>query len=176
MIGIYKITNPKGRIYIGQTRNYKKRISYYKYKCHNKQVRLFNSFDKYSFENHIIEFIEECKFEELNIRERYWQDYYDVLSENGLNCVLVETNILPRIYTKEYLLNSKIRNTGKNNPMYGIKGEKHHNSKKVICTLTNKIYNSLTECCEENNLNPKYMSRWLNGSRNNKTTYKYYGE
>jgi acyl-CoA synthetase (AMP-forming)/AMP-acid ligase II len=46
-----------------------------------------------SFEtNDTIEFIEECLVENLNERERYWQDFYDVIAENGLNCRLTATN------------------------------------------------------------------------------------
>jgi hypothetical protein len=62
---------------------------------------------------------------------------------------------------------------GDKNPMFGKTGINHHNSKKVIDTETGEIFNSLQECCDINNLNSKYMSRWLNGSRSNKTKYKY---
>ena len=37
------------------------------------------------------EIIEQCILTQLNERERYWQDYYDVLGINGLNCKLTET-------------------------------------------------------------------------------------
>ena len=174
IIGIYKITSPSGRIYIGQTRNFKKRLR--EYKClqsSTKQRRLYSSFLKYGIINHVFEFIEECLFEELNIFERKWQDYYDVTSKKGLNCTLTETNILPRFYTKEALEHCRKINLGKNNPMFGKKGILNSKSKKVIDTENNKIYHSLNECCEINNLNPKNMSRWLNGSRPNKTKYKY---
>lgn len=175
MIGIYKIINPKGRIYIGQTRNFIKRLYDYNNFKHaiKKQKRLFASFNKYGRELHIIEMIEECKFEELNIRERYWQDYYDVLSKKGLNCVLVETNLLPRVYDSEIIEHYRKINLGENNPMYGIKGSKNVKSKPVINIETGEIWESLTQCCIDNNLNPKYMSRWLNGRRHNKTNFKY---
>ena len=37
---------------------------------------------------------------------------------------------------------------GENNPMYGLKGESHPSSKKVICLNNLKIFNSTREACE----------------------------
>lgn len=91
MIGIYKITSPTNRIYIGQSIDIDIRFLYYKkLKCKN-QPLLYRSLLKYGFENHKFEIIEECSIEQLNERERYWQDYYNVLEE-GLNCMLTQTN------------------------------------------------------------------------------------
>ena len=98
MVGIYKITNPNGRVYIGQSRNIEKRFKHYfnlNCKC---QPILFNSLNKYGVNNHEFEIIEGCEIDQLNIRERYYQDLYNVIGENGLNCILTETNVLPRVY------------------------------------------------------------------------------
>lgn len=85
MIGIYKITSPSGKVYIGQSIDIKKRFKQYKSLYNSrKQVALYRSFLKYSIEKHSFEVIEECNIELLNERERYWQDFYDVL-KNGLN-------------------------------------------------------------------------------------------
>ena len=92
MIGIYKITSPSGKIYIGQTTNFTKRKNYYKNGAKPYQVRIHNSLQKYGYDAHTIEFIEECLVENLNERERYWQDFYDVIGNNGLNCRLTATN------------------------------------------------------------------------------------
>ena len=54
------------------------------------QPKLYNSFLKYGVENHKFSVIEECKLEILTERERYWQEYYDVINK-GLNCKLVTT-------------------------------------------------------------------------------------
>ena len=89
MIGIYKITSPSNRVYIGQSRNIEKRFREYKYYKGNGQNRLFYSFTKYGVNTHKFEIIEECVLSNLNIRERYWQEHYDVLSEHGLNCMYV---------------------------------------------------------------------------------------
>jgi hypothetical protein len=92
MIGIYKITSPSGKIYIGQAVNIEKRGGSYRrgVNCKN-QPRLYASLLKYSFSEHIFEVIEECIVEELNTRERHWQDFYDVLGPKGLNCRLTTT-------------------------------------------------------------------------------------
>lgn len=85
MIGIYKITNPKGKVYIGKSINIEKRLEYYKYISLRKtQHKLNNSISKYGFENHILEIIEECDEEQLNKREIYWISYYDSV-KSGLN-------------------------------------------------------------------------------------------
>jgi group I intron endonuclease len=76
MIGIYKIINPKGKTYIGQSINIEKRWNGYK-KLHCKgQHKLYNSLEKYGPENHVFEIIEECKLEELDNREIFWKKLY----------------------------------------------------------------------------------------------------
>ena len=91
LIGIYKITSPSNKIYIGQSLNILRRFNNYKRieDCKT-QIKLYNSLKKYGTENHIFEIIEECPLENLNTRERYWQDFYKVL-EGGLNCKLTKT-------------------------------------------------------------------------------------
>ena len=84
MIGIYKITSPSNKIYIGQTTNYSKRHNAYKnHKC-KRQPKLFASIEKYGFINHTIEIVKECQVEDLNYYERYYQEYYESVL-NGLN-------------------------------------------------------------------------------------------
>ena len=100
MIGIYKITSPNNRVYIGQSQNIERRFSdYFKEKRFN-QPRLIRSFKKYGVNNHTFEIIEECVIEQLNIKERYYQEFYEVLSRKGMNCVYTKTNEKPRITSK----------------------------------------------------------------------------
>jgi len=88
MIGIYKITSPTKRIYIGQSVNIEKRFIDYKKSLKRQQIRLYNSIKKYGYNNHKFEILCECSEKELNNLERYYQDLYSVLSKNGLNCRL----------------------------------------------------------------------------------------
>jgi group I intron endonuclease len=86
MIGIYKITNPKGTMYIGQSRDINKRFYYYKLSNNwiKEQRKLYYSFLKYGVENHIFEIIEECNENIINEKEIYWINYYNSV-EKGLN-------------------------------------------------------------------------------------------
>lgn len=93
MIGIYKITSPSGRVYIGQSVNLKARYKdYFVYGSNIKyQVKLYRSFKKYGSERHKFEVIELCDESDLNNRERYWQDYYNSMID-GLNCKLTTSD------------------------------------------------------------------------------------
>lgn len=93
MIGIYKITSPSGKVYIGQSIDIERRFKYYKKLKFNSQPKIYKSFLKHGIENHIFEVIEECNIDLLNQRERYWQDFYNCV-DNGLNCLLTKTNDL----------------------------------------------------------------------------------
>lgn len=100
-IGIYKITSPSGKIYIGQSTNLKKREEdYIKLRCNN-QHKLYNSLRKHGWEQHMFEIIEECDIKLLNEREIYWGLHYDVLGENGLNLRLGNANGLCSQETKD---------------------------------------------------------------------------
>jgi len=107
MIGIYKITSPSKKVYIGQSVNIKRRFLDYKKSLKKQQIKLFNSIKKYGYENHTFEVIEECNIELLNERERYWQDFYNCV-ENGLNCRLTKTNDKSGILSKETI--EKLKN------------------------------------------------------------------
>jgi predicted acyltransferase (DUF342 family) len=50
MVGIYKIISPSGKIYIGQTSNWIKRVKKYSRVDCKGQVKLYNSLKKYGFE------------------------------------------------------------------------------------------------------------------------------
>lgn len=117
--GIYKITSPSGKVYIGQGVNIYKRYLSYKNGHSKNQVRLYNSILKHGFDSHVFEVIEECDFEQLNIRERHWQDFYDVLSKMGLNCVLTPTEELKYIASTETREKWSKQRKGEGNHMFG---------------------------------------------------------
>jgi len=122
MIGIYKITSPTGKVYIGQSIEIEKRWIKYKNmaKSTKKQPAIYNSLLKHGVENHIFEVIEECEIKDLNYKERYWQDFYEVTDKTkGLNCVLTKTEDKSGKASEETIL----KRSGKNNIMYGVKGE-----------------------------------------------------
>jgi len=84
-IGIYKIINPKGKIYIGKSKNIENRWNdYIKIQRCSQQRKLYYSLKKYGSENHIFEIIEKCLIEECNNKEKYWIKFYNSV-EIGLN-------------------------------------------------------------------------------------------
>jgi group I intron endonuclease len=86
--GIYKIKNPNGKIYIGQSINLSKRKHTYEnyLTAYKGQTKLYNSIKKYGWENHIYEIIEKCSENILLERETYWKEFYKVLEVPSLCC------------------------------------------------------------------------------------------
>jgi group I intron endonuclease len=223
LTGIYKITNPVGAVYIGESKDiYKRWNRDYKYLICKGQRKLYNSFVKYGVENHTFEIIKECKIEEIPYYERHYQEYYNVLDrEFGLN--LKYTNVCEKkqvyseesckkmseskkgkpswnkgktgIYSEETLkkMSESAKNMSENHKRKlsekakgkifsdthrkkigdSKKGSKNVNSKKVINTETNEIYDTAKEMCEILGLKYCTMIDRLNGRRKNKTPFRY---
>lgn len=79
-IGIYKITNPENKVYIGQSTNIRKRHNNYKI-GNSVGPKLLESFNNFGFINHKIEILEECSLEKLDEQELFWKKKY--IEENG---------------------------------------------------------------------------------------------
>ena len=92
MVGIYKITSPTKKVYIGQSTNIEKRFNNYRLLNCKRQTIIYNSFLKYGVEKHKLEILCECSINELNDKERYYQDFFDVIGKNGLNCRLTTSS------------------------------------------------------------------------------------
>jgi group I intron endonuclease len=123
--GIYKIISPSGKIYIGQAVNINKRWKKYM-SLHSSvkgQIILYRSFLKHEVNKHIFEVIEECDSLQLNNRERHWQDFYDVLGENGLNCKLQSAEDKKMILSKEAREKISKANSKEGNAMFGLRGD-----------------------------------------------------
>lgn len=87
--GIYKITNPKGRIYIGQTINFNSRKKYYKTSIKKDQLLLYNSIKKHGWENHTFEVLEVCTREKLSELEIYYIKKFNSFNHpNGMNATM----------------------------------------------------------------------------------------
>ena len=120
MIGIYKITNPNGRIYVGQSTNIEGRWNKYRLLNCKDQPSLYNSLKKYDPTNHKFEIVEECIEKELDKKEIYWGEFFDVLSNKHLN------NRLGRGFgsydSEETKLKKRLCHKGRSN--YWLKGKK----------------------------------------------------
>lgn len=198
MICIYKITSPSNKIYIGQTINYKKRLWYYTVLKCKEQVRLYNSFNKHGVDSHIFEVIEECDIELLNIKERYWQDFYDVIGKQGLNCKLTKTNdrsgkmseetrqkliknntrpMLGKKHTEEAKLKMSKSSKGKkkskehtSNIIKGLKGNTYSKLSKILLDTQSGIYyDSINKASFALDINYSTLKAMLQNRFKNKT-------
>lgn len=86
IVGIYKITSPSGKVYIGQSINIEKRWYRYNHLDCKSQIKLYNSFKKYGPNDHVFEILEKCSEEQLLERETYWKLFYKVLEIPSLCC------------------------------------------------------------------------------------------
>lgn len=86
LIGIYKITNPKGKIYIGRSINIKKRWDEHRY--YTKSL-IYRSIQKYGYSSHkfeVIHTIEKIDHDELNNLEIYYIELFNSCNlKIGLN-------------------------------------------------------------------------------------------
>ena len=140
IIGIYKITSPGGKIYIGQSINIQRRFRCYKalWKNCKLQRRLYYSFVKYGVNNHKFEIIHECTKEQLNELEEdyiYICDSFNTkhglnLKEGGKRTIhSQETKNLISEHQKGKIISDEVRNNIKIGRQNGIKpdhkGEKN---------------------------------------------------
>lgn len=119
--GIYKITNPIGQVYIGQSISFNKRKDSYRRGLAKGQPKLRYSFLKYGFEKHSIEIVEVCKIEDLSIMERKWQEYFECCTEKGLNCSLTKTKNAKGIQSIETRIKISESKKGKNSALKGYR-------------------------------------------------------
>lgn len=136
--GVYKITSPSGKIYIGESKNIYKRWADYRALNCVQQVKLYNSFRKHGVKNHTFEILEECDFKDLLCVERYWQDEFKATSKEGLNCFLTQCGGKKKEFGELEKRNRQLN---------------WHNSKTVVSFETSEEYISLAEACRVLNLN-----------------------
>lgn len=119
MIGIYKITNlQNGHCYIGQSVDIARRWS--EHKTNSKggcKYPLYLAFQKYGLDNFSFEVLEECKIEELDLKEIAFIKEFDSYNNgynlttggqfgNSNNCVKISKEDINIIY--DLLMNSEI--------------------------------------------------------------------
>lgn len=212
MIGIYKITSPSKKVYIGQSTDFDDRFRRYRLSHCKEQPKLYNSLKKYGFKNHKFEILIECDVSELNDKERYFQDLYSSAGPKGLNCVLTKSSDRSGKHSEDSIEKMRIARSKRSkesidkyiktrtgckvseetklkisNSLKGKKlseetkckmsiariGSKNHKSKKVICSVTKTIYDSVAICERENNLPFNSLCNKLNGNRTNNTNFIY---
>lgn len=187
-IGIYKITNPKGKIYIGQSVDIYARWNKYKKLNCKEQTILYRSFLKYGVENHMFEIICECSEVDLNKKERYYQDYFNCVSKNGLNCMLTGTedkHCVVSIETrkKQSIAKKNISEATRLKLSITSKGRLHTDetkkrissikTKNVINTETGIIYSGVKNAAIYNNISYSTLQKKLTGRIKNNTKLIY---
>lgn len=86
LCGIYKITSPSGKIYVGQSKDIDKRIKYYSIASCKGQRKLYASIIKYGWDAHILEVLQVCDESLLNELEEYYIKTLDSFdTPNGMN-------------------------------------------------------------------------------------------
>jgi group I intron endonuclease len=202
--GIYKITSPSGKVYIGQSVNIELRWNkYVKFveSC-KAQTKLYNSFKKYGPKNHTFEIIEECNDYLLLEKETYWKIFYKVLEIPSLCCRLDGKGGSLSKETKDKISKSSLgisRNKGRIQSKEekqlrtiikkGYKPTKDHiynmsksmlgkNTKSIECINSGEIFKSINEAAKKYNLRPSSIDNILSGkasqTRKQKLKFKYY--
>lgn len=125
---IYKITNPKGKIYIGKSKNLKVRLRRYRMTTLKPDTVIHKSVVKYGWDNHIVEILETLENNLLNEREVFWiaelkTNLYLYPKGNGMNLTQGSDGGNPMIWMndKEKLCKAVEKRTGINSCRYGIK-------------------------------------------------------
>lgn len=112
-VGIYKITNPKGKVYIGQSIDIIKRWNVYRYLIRSSMGnKIFNSLKKYGPDNHTFEILEECTKDQLSVREVYYKTKYNSIAD-GLNLKLEDDRYGPHSQETKDLISKKCKEAAK---------------------------------------------------------------
>jgi group I intron endonuclease len=192
--GIYKITNPNGKEYVGKSKDIEYRFM--QYAILDKRVigiKLYNSLCKYSWDYHIFEIIEECSEDQLNEREIHWIKQCNSVKD-GLN---IKHGGEGGNWSDESKLKASINRKGKPSPMKGKsrsykgrispnKGKKRTNESKILIStklkgksqngkhvvncITNQKWISASEAGRYYNVSSVTIHNWV---KNNKNNLKY---
>ncbi len=188
--GIYKITSPSGKSYIGQSKNIDRRINEYKKMSNcNGQPKLYLSFLKYGAEKHIYEVLELCDLHIINERERYWQEHFNCIQE-GLNCCYVKTNEKKMIVSDEVRKKMSVAGKGrKQSQEHVLKRTQSKNgyvhsaetkqkiadkrSKLLLDVSTGIFYKNTIEASAALNINSRTFQAMMCGRNKNRTSLIY---
>lgn len=186
MVGIYKISSPSGKVYIGQSWNIKYRFSQYKGSVPNQRL-LNRSLKKYGFENHLFQIIHELPYDvEQFIMDSYELLYWEFYRDAGFSMLNLREPGNSRRHSEETKLLIGNSNRGKkpppvsekrrnelsvsmkgNNFRKGRKNSKEHN-KAISNGVKTKVYTDQVRLNLSNSkkgcLNPMFgKPSWNNG-------------
>lgn len=179
--GIYKITSPDGKIYIGQSTDIIARFRGHR-SCKS-AAKLQASYDKHGVENHKFEIVTECLKDDLYANESYYQELYNSTGDNGLNTVLENPN-------RKISQRKETSLRGANHPFFGRKYSEaereikrkeqpiklrgaHQKAKIVMCTQTGIFYNCALDACDAYGYKKARLCNMLAGFDKNLTSLIY---
>lgn len=88
---IYKITTPSGRIYVGQTVNFRRRMTEHRYLVKHKTSPLYSSIKKYGFDAHLFGIIHELPDDTTqSIIDEYEKYYISQFTDCGFSVMNLE--------------------------------------------------------------------------------------
>jgi group I intron endonuclease len=153
---VYKIVSPSGKVYVGSSKDIKRRLYQYSiYNCGN-QTKLFSSLTKYGYEAHKVSFLWHGKLSEMYKMEREYGIFYNVLNRHlGLNLKLPDDCGQPFLVSDE--VGRKI-SEAKRGKCAGRKNS-FYNKKHTEETKT-KIREKYRENPLIGEKNPNYGKKW----------------
>lgn len=114
---IYKITNPEGKIYIGCTSNFEKRMQAYRGNGCASQPKIHESINSFGFDAHTVEVLESDTTQD---RESFYINMYDAIKSglNGVRTGRKPKDVADRVQQKKVYLSDDdealvLKNTGK---------------------------------------------------------------
>lgn len=157
-----------GKLYVGVARKFRKRTKEHKWASFNKNRKdydypLHSSIRKYGIENFEICILEKnLSHDEIGDKEDFYIEKYDTLKKNekGYNIATSggSYNPLAGKTPEEKREISKKKSESQ-------KGEKNHNSRKVICITTGEIFDCITQVNEKYGVNHQNISACCNEKR-----------
>lgn len=183
---IYRLESPSGKSYIGQSWNFRRRItSYEKMSNVNRvQIKLWRALEKYKFSSFYIEILDYCfTQEQMDDSEIYWISYYDSLT-NGYNSryggsrgkhtkeaieKIIQANKNRSPELKRKIIETRIKN-GYLFQTKEIKTKNRYSNSIYEYTITHPdgtitITTSLNEFCEIYGLNKQSMHKMASGKQ-----------
>jgi group I intron endonuclease len=164
--GVYRITAPNGKEYVGRSKDVLKRWRSYHFpnwQCSG--PKLVESIKEFGVDEHIFELVEECCEGDLNKREQYYINLWQT-DIKGLNAPKSafgkKVGFKHTEATKAAMRLAKSRAIG--NRSYKGKEFKGH---KVCNTQTNEVWKSVSQCARHYGINSRNMDYWLRVGKNN---------
>jgi len=185
-IGIYCIRNTvNGKMYIGQTRNYGRRVIQHRYRLsvtdnqsYKAYSKLYPAVQKYGIGAFSFELIEECCADHLNDREIYWIRHFDTY-KNGYNATIgggnpiaywtgkkrsaetiakVSASLRGKVHSEETRRKRSAALAGKTFPGKG-------RFRAIRCIETGEEYKSVKQACLAIGCSQSLMHKHLKGIR-----------